>query len=143
VRRLRRNIDEPRLEIMPLIDVIFLLLTFFVFALVVMVRADVLDIRVPRLTSGTPAEAGSTITIAVRSDGEVLINGEPAGRESFVEAVRTLRDEMSVLGPPPRILVAADIDGRSGDLLDVFDRLKAGGLGEVSVIGAPKGNETP
>ncbi len=40
VLRIRRPQHEARVEIMPLIDVIFLLLTFFIYAMVLMVRAE-------------------------------------------------------------------------------------------------------
>ena len=41
MRPLRRSEHETRVEMMPLIDVVFLLLTFFIYAMVLMVRAEV------------------------------------------------------------------------------------------------------
>ena len=43
----RRQPIEPRLELTPLIDVVFLLLTFFVFAMVLSARLEVTDVRLP------------------------------------------------------------------------------------------------
>ena len=44
MRPLRRSEHETRVEMMPLIDVVFLLLTFFIYAMVLMVRAEVLPV---------------------------------------------------------------------------------------------------
>ena len=44
MRPLRRTDHDTRVEMMPLIDVGFLLLTFFIYAMVLMVRAEVLPV---------------------------------------------------------------------------------------------------
>ena len=57
-RLLARRNPPPTVtaELTPLIDVVFLLLTFFILAAVLMVRVDVLGIRLPTLAAGTPLE---------------------------------------------------------------------------------------
>ena len=52
--RIRRNTHDFRIEIMPLIDVIFLLLTFFIYAMVLMVRAELLPVEMHAFASGEP-----------------------------------------------------------------------------------------
>ena len=64
-RRVRRMGDDARVELTPMIDVVFLLLTFFVFSIVLMIRADVLDVQLPELTAGENAERVTPITIAI------------------------------------------------------------------------------
>jgi biopolymer transport protein ExbD len=139
MRRIRRSsMDEPRLEIMPLIDVIFLLLTFFVFALTLMVRAEVLDIRLPAIGAGQAPERAGLITVAVDDAGAVFVNGEGATTDTLVERIRLLQEQAEARGEAVRIVVAADQEGRSGDLLAVLDLLASGGIGDVSVLGRPK-----
>lgn len=131
----------------PLIDVVFLLLTFFVFALVLMVRAEVLGVSLPALGAAAPAQRESVITIAVLRSGEMLVNGEPAAAEALVERVSELR----AATPGARLLLAADEGAPAGDLLRLMDRLTAAGLGEFGIVarpsdgpaepGAPSGNE--
>ena len=48
---IRRTDHEARVEIMPLIDVIFLLLTFFIYAMVLMVRAALLPVEMHGFSS--------------------------------------------------------------------------------------------
>ena len=138
MRRVRRTaMDDPRLEIMPLIDVIFLLLTFFVFALTLMVRADVLDIRLPSIASGQTPQRAGLVTVSVDDVGGLFVDGERVTTASLAERVRTRVDALAASGMTARVVVAADENGRSGDLLAALDLLARGGLGDVSVLGRP------
>lgn len=122
---------------MPLIDVVFLLLTFFIFALVLMVRADLMDIRAPGLQSGRPAAPGSAITVVVDAEGEFYVDGEAAAPEELIERIEARR----AANPEARLFVAADEESRSGALLDVIDRLMEADLGDFSIVGRPSGRE--
>lgn len=123
----------------PLIDVVFLLLTFFVFASMLMVRARVLDVRLPTLRAGERAPAGDAITVAVRADGSVAVQGETLTLEEIPGRVRTLREA----APDARLLVAADEGGETGDFLALVDALTAAGLGEFQLVGSGARGEAP
>lgn len=138
MRRVRRSSAGVRLELTPLIDVVFLLLTFFVFSVVLMVRADVLDVRLPELSAGRSAEGARTITVTIDDQGRVFVEGEAVGRGGVGERVRALRAERGEDSP---ILLAVDESGRAGDLIRLADELSAAGLGEFSVLGRPGPDE--
>jgi len=131
MRRLRRHEEDVRVEITPMIDVVFLLLTFFVFSIVMMVRADVLNVELPELASGVPAERVEPITIAVGDDGGLLVNREEAEMETVVGMVAAIRDEF----PEAPIVLAVDVGSSSGVLIELADRLTGGGLGAFSILG--------
>ena len=65
MRALRRPQHETRIEIMPLIDVIFLLLTFFIYAMVLMVRAELLPVEMHAFASGEPAQVPPAVAITM------------------------------------------------------------------------------
>ncbi len=131
MRRLRRQDDDVRIEITPMIDVVFLLLTFFVFSIVMMVRADVLNVELPELASGVPAERVEPITIAIEEDGGLLVNREEAEMGTVVGMVVAIRDEF----PEAPIVLAVDVGSSSGVLIELADRLTGGGLGAFSILG--------
>ena len=74
---LRRPQHETRVEIMPLIDVIFLLLTFFIYAMVLMIRAELLPIKMHAFASSEPATVPPAVTITIDRTGELFFNREP------------------------------------------------------------------
>lgn len=139
MRRVRRTFDEPRLEVMPLVDVIFLLLTFFVFAMTLMVRAQVLDVSLPRIGAGRPADAGRLITISIDRDGGMFLDGEPIDEAEIGAAVAERIDSAD---QPARVVIAADESGATGRLLRALDALAAAGVENVSVMGTPRETTT-
>ncbi len=128
--RFRRSSPEVRFEMTPLIDVVFLLLTFFIFALVLMVRANVLDVKLPEVGSG-PAAEGITVTIAIDRENQLFVDGEPVEKAALVEAVRAAMAE----APEARLVIAADQASASGVLISLADLLGREGLGAFSIIG--------
>jgi biopolymer transport protein ExbD len=128
--RFRRSSPEVRFEMTPLIDVVFLLLTFFIFALVLMVRANVLDVKLPEVGSG-PAAEGITVTIAIDRENHLFVDGEPAEEETLVEKIQSAMAD----SPDARLVIAADQASASGVLIRLADMLGREGLGEFSIIG--------
>lgn len=137
MRHVRRSAPEVRLELAPLLDVVFLLLTFFVFSIVLMVRADTLDVRLPELTAGSRASGVQAITIAIDAEGRTYVDGEATPVEGVPEAVRALRASR---GEEAALLVAVDERGSAGDLLRLTNVLSGAGLGEFSVLGRSGGS---
>lgn len=116
-----------------MIDVVFLLLTFFIFSVALMVRADVLGVSLPELTSGEPAERVEPITVTLRVGGAVSLMGEPIEREQLVETLRSLVAER----PDAPVLLAADVGAGAGELIELADALVGAGVTRFSVVGRP------
>lgn len=131
-RRIRRSMPEVRLEMTPLIDVMFLLVTYFVYALVLMVRADVIDLSLPSLGSGHPA-TGTAITIAIDGSGAIVLDGEPVSIDALAERVRSRQAE----SPHATLLLAFDTQGKMGAGLEVIDTLMGAGITRFSMVGKP------
>ncbi len=131
--RLPRRSPEPRLDLTPLIDVVFLLLTFFVFSIVLMVRADALDVRLPELVEGENAPTGPAVTVTVTEAGDIRVDSEPTPIESLAEITRARLDAIGT----DRLLLAVDENAPSGTLIRVAGELARNGLGDFSVIGRP------
>lgn len=131
MRRIRRTSPEPRMEMTPLLDVVFLLLTFFVFALLLMVRADVLNVSLPALGAAQPAAGANTITITIDEAGAAHIDGEPVPVDDI--AARTA-DRLSE-NPEARLLIAVDTRSRSSALMQVVNNLVAAEITDFALLG--------
>jgi biopolymer transport protein ExbD len=131
MRRLRRLNTGTSIELTPMIDVVFLLLTFFIFSIALMVRADVLGVTLPEISSGQQAERVEPITVTLQADGSVRLMGEAVERSSLVDAVRALHAER----PEAPVLLAADVEAGAGQLIELADALVAAGVTRFSVVG--------
>lgn len=137
MRPLRRIDHETRVEMMPLIDVVFLLLTFFIYAMVLMVRAEVLPVPLESYVSGTPATPRPSISITIGVDGNMYVNRTIVSLENVAQAV------LQELGENPEAAIYIVVeDGEAaidrGPLLTgTWDTLRHEGL-EIFLVGAPK-----
>jgi biopolymer transport protein ExbD len=128
---MRRTNPDVRIEITPMIDVVFLLLTFFIFSIVLMVRADVLDVNLPELSTGQSAERVVPITLAINADGSLVLNRETIDPESVVARLEELRANT----PEAPIVLAVDTESDAGVLIGLVDRLTVAGIDSFSIIG--------
>lgn len=135
MRPIRRSVEEPRVEIMPLIDVIFLLLTFFIYAMVLMIRAELLPVQMQKFSSGEPARPAPAVTLTIDQRGLLYCDREPIEVDAVVDRLR-----QTVAGNPETVIyLAADARGDSDRLpifLDLYDRLAFAGL-DIKLVGRP------
>ena len=136
MRPLRRTEHDTRIEVMPLIDVVFLLLTFFIYAMVLMVRAEVLPVPFESYISGEPATPKQVVSITIAVDGNVYVGTNIVTLDGLIKSVRSKLSEK-----PEAVLYLVMEDGHSvvdrGPLLTgVWDRLRAENL-KVFLVGAP------
>ena len=142
MRPLRRTDHETRVEMMPLIDVVFLLLTFFIYAMVLMVRAEVLPVPLESYISGEVAEPRPTISITVAVDGNIYVGQTVVPPKGVAQAVLEEVQEKPAAAIY-LVVEAGDSEVDRGPLLTgTWDQLRSQGL-EIFLVGAPKTKEEP
>jgi biopolymer transport protein ExbD len=132
----RRPETEARIEIMPLIDVIFLLLTFFIYAMVLMVRAELLPMELQSFSSAEAAEPQPAATISITLAGTIALDRETIALDQVGERLEAIRAEN-----PETVLYLAleagqgEVD-RAPLLTSLWDQLQGLGL-EIKFVGRP------
>ncbi|NDY96348.1 ExbD/TolR family protein [Wenzhouxiangella limi] len=122
-----RQEEEQRVDISPLIDMVFILLIFFMVS-TTFVRDMNLDLERPAASS---AEVASTkaIRLYIDSNGDTFLDGQPI-RLWVIQS--RLREMMQSSGSE-QILVVTDEDVPSGRLVEVVDQARRAGAGDVGV----------
>jgi len=117
---------------MPLLDVVFLLLTFFAFALMVMIRADVLDVDLPVVQAGrSSAEGPIPIVVSLTADGSYAIDGELIQSTPIIQAIETARKAH----PEAPVVLEVDVASQSGQLIELVQMLRKAGIDSFSILG--------
>jgi len=115
--------DEPELpsqiNIVPMIDVIFAILTFFVMSSLFLSRSEGLSVNLPKATTAK-TQRSSQITVTVDPQGQLALNRKPVGLDSLETSVRQL------IKPNEEALVIlkADQNVNHGQVVEVMDRLR-------------------
>lgn len=125
-RRIRAGEGTAEINIAPLMDVVFILLIFFVVT-TVFVEETGIEIQRPMASSAQDLEKQS-IMIAVAADGAIVYGGKAYP----LTAVRGLvARELAERSMP--VIILADRNARSGALVDVIDECKLAGAKNVSI----------
>jgi len=131
--KLRTSLPEPRLEMTPLLDVVFLLLTFFAFAMLVMVRADVVDVDLPIIDpTGSATSGPPPIVVSLTKDDRTAVNGAFLENEAVPEAVNNAIAE----SPDSPVVLEIDIGSASGRMIELVQQLRAAGVESFSILGS-------
>ena len=121
-----RMAKRGRIEIIPMIDVMFFLLVTFMITSLYMHKLDAVGIQLPR---GQAEQVKDThqITIAVHKDGQVTLNKVLVPAHGLTSALQ------AVLRSNDTIVIAADTDARHGDVVDAMLEARAAGVRDFAI----------
>ena len=125
---------RARIEIIPMIDVVFFLLVFFMMASLSMTIYQGLPVNLPEAASGQKSTA-ETASITLRKDGGSFLNGEPVTVAGLGERIRPLLVRHRDLA----VIVNADREVSHARVVDVLDALRVTGVGKIAIAVAPAG----
>ena len=126
---------RTRIGLAPLIDVVFLLLIFFLLTST-FVTPQGLDVILPRSATAAPSEPASLIVV-LEPDGSIIVDGRTT---TVRELPNTLRQALA-RDPERRVSVRADADARVQALVAVVDGLRAAGVHELDIMSDPSMNQ--
>jgi biopolymer transport protein ExbD len=111
--------DEFELNIIPMIDVIFAILTFFIISSLFLTRSESLPVNLPKADSAEVQER-TRITVTVEASGELALNREAIALDNLQSGVRDLMGttQESV------IVINADEAVEHGRVIAVMDELR-------------------
>jgi biopolymer transport protein ExbD len=120
-----------------MIDVIFLLLVFFIYAMVLMVRVDLVPMELHSFETGEPAEPAPAATISIDLAGDVYFDRQEIDLSDLAQMV----EERKIIDPATVIYLAVAEGKGSTDrapiLQDVWDRLRPTGI-TINLVGRPR-----
>jgi biopolymer transport protein ExbD len=122
---------KARIEIIPLIDVIFFLLATFVLFTLSLNRIQSVPVDLPVATppKDRPPEKDDSVTIQVSADESLFWNREPIEMSELESRITAYKSQTE----DPRILIAGDEKARFGATVKVLDEVRKAGILKFSV----------
>jgi len=119
---------KARIEMLPLIDIVFLVLVFFIYAMLSMAVHRGLPVILP---SSSTAKIDKTIvlSVTVKADGTVFVDKKPTPLNNLTEALKRAVKGDSAAGA----LVFADRDLPYQKLFKVMDSIRMAGVNRISL----------
>ena len=122
--------NEPKrrvaLDISPLLDVVFLLLIFFLVTTTFLPDAG-MDLELPESTTATQSEMAPTV-VTVSEDGSVNLDGESVSIDELQQTIAALPE-----GERQKITVRADSRVDYGVIVRIIDALRNAGVDGLSL----------
>lgn len=121
---------RARIEIIPLIDIIFFLLATFVMVSLSMVKNQGVPVKLPRAATGQAQErATPSVTVTVTESNRVYLNKQLVDTATLQERLRTLQREQ----PDLRVVFNGDELAYYGDIIKVLDLTRKAGVDRISL----------
>ncbi len=123
---------HSHLDIAPLIDIVFLLLVFFMLTSTFLVP-EAIELQLPESSSADTAEV-TPITVLLDSNGRIALNDQPVELERLREVMERLLEKK----PDSPITLKSDAHTELQQLLRVMDEIRAAGGSNVALATTQK-----
>ncbi|HYW21972.1 MAG TPA: biopolymer transporter ExbD [Nodularia sp. (in: cyanobacteria)] len=119
--RLPDEADIPaQINIVPMIDVIFAILTFFIMSTLSLTRSEGLPVNLPTATTATQQQIPMKITVTLDEQGIISVNRQPSQVNSLPDQLRT------IIGSNSEALVIINADEKvgHGQVVAIMDQVR-------------------
>lgn len=122
--------SEIRIDIIPLVDVIFCILAFFMLAAFGLTRfQEGIGINLPQTRTPTGAQFGSKLPLQINAVGQVFLNNTGVTEQQLIENLTNYRRQ----NPTGLIIIEADSQVRYERVIQILDLLTELGINRVSM----------
>ena len=119
--RLPEDPEPPyQINIVPMIDVVFAILTFFIFSTLSLTHSEGLPVNLPKAVTSQSQPQTQTI-VTIDAQGRLALNRQPMALDSIEAQVRAL----ALTGQQPVVILNADEAVTHGKVIQVLDRLRS------------------
>jgi len=120
---------KARLEIIPLIDIMFFLLACFMLVSLSMIHMRGVKINLPTAVSGVPETKADFVTVSIDALGGIYLEKEKVDPDQLYEKVGALY----AADKDVRIYIRGDKDALHGEVVTVLDKIRAAGPQKVAI----------
>ncbi len=128
--------DEARIELIPLIDVVFCILTFFILASLQLTRQQAINVDLPKAGTGE-TQMQKMLIVGIDTAGQTYIEQQPVNPDQLDRTLLRFRR----WNPSGLIVLYAPKEARYNDVVQVLDRLRAIGGERVALATLPSSQD--
>jgi biopolymer transport protein ExbD len=134
MRRIHRESDEQQIDLTPMLDVVFIMLIFFIVTTSFVTETGI-DINRPSAATAEKRSKGN-ILIAITQNGEIWLDK----RQIDIRAVRANIQRMKAKFPQSAVIIQSDTESKTGTLVRVMDQIRLAGVQNISIAASVERN---
>ena len=125
---LRKPQDEPRIDMTPMVDVVFLLLIFFMIS-TTFVESPGISVKLPESSTQAVDREPKEIKVYLTRDGTIYYRDKKISIEEFRGVLSEHRSEAA----QTTVLLLADQDSRHGKVVTLMDLARDAGFTKLAI----------
>lgn len=129
MKRRQREADEAEINITPMLDIVFIMLIFFIVT-TSFVKESAVDMTRPSNEPPKTEKISEVIFVKIEANGQIFIKE----RATDIRAVRANIESGLAQKPDASVVVAASRDADAGLLVRVVDQARVAGAEKVSLV---------
>ena len=110
----------PQINIVPMIDVVFAILTFLIVSSLSLSKSEGLPVNLPKASTSQVQDSPAKITVTIDAQGKLMVDKKLVNLDQIESTVQ------QVIGSNPNSLIVlnADKSVNHGNVVEVMDRLR-------------------
>ncbi|MDE0950667.1 MAG: biopolymer transporter ExbD [Halioglobus sp.] len=119
--------EETELDMTPMLDIVFIMLIFFIVT-TSFVKESGVTVNTPQAATASKQEKVN-IFIALTASGEVWIDRRPVDPRS----VRAIVARLHADNPEGSVIIQSDVDAPTGKLVEIMDQVRLAGVEGIAI----------
>lgn len=132
MRLRKRNEEEAGIDMTPMLDIVFIMLIFFIVT-TSFVKESGIEVSRPSAATATQQERAN-ILIGISEGNEIWIEK----RRVDLRSVRANIEKLHAENPEGAVVIQADQGAKTGTLIQVMDQVRLAGVSNVSIAATPQ-----
>ena len=118
--------DDTQIDLTPMLDVVFILLIFFVVT-AAFVDETAIDLQHTPPSTSTTVEKNDDITFQVSANNDITLDG----RRVDIRSVRANVERLRASNRDAKVLISTDSRARTDTYIRIADQARAAGVGDI------------
>ncbi|HBW82416.1 MAG: biopolymer transporter ExbD [Gammaproteobacteria bacterium] len=130
----KRSEDDAKIDLTPMLDVVFILLIFFVVTATFLSETSISAASSDNNNNETPPEDNDkkNILFEIGPNNEIILNGNP--RPIIATQVRSNIDQLKAENPAASVIIQPDASSEVSALVMIMDAARQAGMANISIV---------
>tara|TARA_Y100000766_G_scaffold143954_1_gene123731 strand:- start:175 stop:582 length:408 start_codon:yes stop_codon:yes gene_type:complete len=120
VNEYESNLEGEEINIVPMIDVIFAILTFFIISSLDLIRIDNIPVNLPKASTSTLVK-DKPIVLTIDRENNIFLENKPIDSKILVDQIKNIISDYST----DILIISADKEVTHGKVVEVIDQVRS------------------